>query len=240
MTDPADLGEIVVIGQRRTSFDQGWPQRPTPMDDGLPTLVNDADGGGDPIDPCSVPFLRQNWNTDAAAARAIKEIKDVAQHSPATGGRGTSTREYGTVLWEMPDGSVIHGPIAWGEHTFQEAANSENGRAGVVLDWTSPGEGAAPIGTVHTHAPGDHRPSGLPGVNNAGDYGTLTSTQEWRAYYGANGQHARLYVGADNLVGANQTPTMQINIYSPQNIEAAVRGSYVGPQVNPDGQPCGS
>jgi len=135
---------------------------------------------------------------------------------------------------------MVRGPMTAGELTFQQAAQSPLGRAGVTLDWIPPVAGAVPYATVHTHPPGGHMPSGRPGVPTGDDYGVLTSTQDLRAYYGAGStkNEARLYIAADNLVNAGETPKATINVYDQRNIEEAVTGTYTGPEVNPDGTPC--
>lgn len=77
----------------------------------------------------------------------------MAQTQPVTGDRGFSSREYGAVLWEMPDASLLRGPITWGTHSFLEASSNPNARASVELNWTPPAPGAFPYATVHSHPP---------------------------------------------------------------------------------------
>lgn len=54
----------------------------------------------------------------------------------------------------------------------------------------------------------------------------------------ANGSEGRIYIAADNLVEAGETPVTKINVYDGRNIEEAVTVNYTGPEVNPDGEPC--
>lgn len=237
--------DIVVTGQRRPSGSMEpfpAPTIPDPTPPGMYDEIDPMDPGDQTFDPCGDPESRKDWDRDAAAAETVKDLKEYAQDYPADDERGFPSREYGAVLWELPDGSIVHGPITYGEQTFQEAAQTDEGRSGVTLDWTRPSQGAVPIGTVHSHPPGGHVPSGRPNQPTYNDYGVLTSTQQWREYYSgqANGQDARLYIAADKLVMAGQDPTTQINVYDHRNIEQAVTGYYTGPEVNPDGEACGS
>lgn len=240
MTGPvSSVDDVVVTGQRRPAESLSpFPYLEMPV---WPAWVTekDPDHPG-AFDPCRLPRHKKDWNRDAAAASATQDMKHVATTEPANAAHGFSAREYGAVLWELPGGAVVRGPVTWGALTFLEASQSENGRAGVELDWSRPAAGAVPIGTVHSHPPGGHVPSGRPG-EPIDDYAVLNYTQQLREYYSGvtNGNEARMYIAADNLVGAGEQPVTQINVYDNRNIEEAVTGNYTGPEVNPEGTPCG-
>jgi hypothetical protein len=239
MTDTYTVADVVVTGQRRTAGSAA--PFPTIESVEVRPKLDDEIGADEGMTLCDNPDLRRDWNADAAAAKLTSDLKNFANSNPPNGDRGFSAREYGAVLWELPDGSVVHGPMTYGDQSFPEASQSENGRAGVVLDWTPPMAGAVPIGTLHTHPPGGHVPSGSPNNPRLDDIGVLTSTSEWRSYYSQkdNGKEAKLYLAADNLVSAGQTQTTKINVYDYRNIGPAIAGQHTGPEVNPDGDPCG-
>lgn len=200
MVDQVD--DVVVTGQRRPSgVADPFPIAGSPV--WPPWFIERGEGQTGLFNPCMLPRRRKEWNRDATAASAVRDMKQLAQTQPVTGDRGFSSREYGAVLWEMPDGSLLRGAITWGTHSFLEASQNPNARATVALDWTQPAPGAFPYATVHSHPPGGHIPSGSPGASTIDDYGNLTSVQQWRVYHSggqANGSEARIYIVADNLV----------------------------------------
>jgi len=242
MTDVHVVDDVVVRGQRRPAGvpdpfpalgDLVWPAWVVERGEHEPGAFN----------PCMAPQMRREWNRDAAAASAVQELEQFAANNPPSApmsDRGFWAREYGTVLWELPNGMVVRGPMTWGEHTFRQASAEAEGRSGVELDWTPPAPGAVPIGTIHTHPSGGHIPSGRPNQPGYDDFGVLTYTQDMRAYYGAASTKnaARLYIAAYPLGQAGQPVVPQINVYDYRNIDEAVTGNYTGPEVNPSGSPC--
>lgn len=233
---PTQVDDIVVVGQRRSDPSHPFPERPDPVEG----PVNPGDETIDPIgqiDPCDDPETALEWNTDAAAAQTVKDLLQFAR-TEHPDEQDFYEREYGAVLWQMPDGSIVRGPMRAGEFTFYEAATSGDPetRGTVALDWTPPAPGALVIGTVHTHGAGSFLPSGS--NRDSDDQGVLTYTQALRNFQsGATDSRARLYVAAREFgVGATPGP-VRTTIYNEQNREAALGGTS-GPEINPDGQPC--
>jgi len=84
---------------------------------------------------------------------------------------------------------------------------------------------------VHSHAVGNHLPSDVGPNGEPGDIQHLG----WMTGISAT---SRLYIVAQNLVGAGQTPYNQVNVYTSQNAQSARDNFQPGPEVNPDAQPC--
>ncbi|MBU1323966.1 MAG: hypothetical protein KJ676_01855 [Alphaproteobacteria bacterium] len=238
---PTQVDDIVVRGQRR------WPNGQFPVRSGegygedpegpIPIEIGQEPDPPTSTDPCASPETALDWNADAAAAEAVKDLRDFAR-SQFPNEQDFNDREYGAVLWEMPDGSIIHGPMRAGEHTFYEASGAGDGetRAVVELDWTPPGTGAVIIGTVHTHNVGGFLPSGS--STELDDQGVLTFSQQQReSLMPGSGSAARLYVAAHDFGSYEVRGPLKITVYDSQNRQAAIAG-IEGPEVNPEGQPC--
>lgn len=130
--------------------------------------------------------------------------------------------------------------MTFGELTFFEAQTQgvPGGRASVAIDLTSPAPGAVFLGTVHTHNMGSTRPSGNSHTN--GDLGVLTSGIALReSQRPGSGDQARMYIAANDPGEYETIGPTKIRIYDKTNRDAAM-GEYDGPEVNPDGQPCGA
>lgn len=169
----------------------------------------------------------------------MKDLKAFANQTHP-GEADFNDREYGAALWEMPDGSVVHGPMTFAESTFLEVQTqgAPGGRASVGIDLTSPGSGAVFLGTVHTHNMGSTRPSGNTHTN--GDQGVLTNGIAFReSQRPGSGDQARMYIAANDPGEYETMGSTKIRIYNKTNRDAAM-GEYDGPEVNPDGQPCGA
>ena len=249
MTDPTNLGTIWVTGQRRApggSFPSGGGGG-----SGDPEGDHQAELDADPdhtppysFNPCGNPAGRREWNTDAAAAQTVKDLEEFAGSEPATGGRGFNEREYGAALWERADGTVIRGPMRHSEQTFAEAAAAAatggTGKPTVDIDWTPPEPDLVPIGSVHSHGVGGTLPSGHRDFLQS-DVGHLFGIAAQRNYLlgPGKGAEARIYI-ASKTFGQYETPgSTKVNVYDETNIDAAIGGDE-GPEVNPDGQPCGA
>jgi hypothetical protein len=245
MTDPTTLPDVVSVGQRRrpggvfpTAGGGGGGNTGDP-----PGRTIDLDPG-DPEPPsqeypCANPDTVLPWNADAAAAMAVKALKEFATNLHPEES-GFNERKYGVVLWELPNGSVVAGPMRAGDYTFYEAAQRAaqglEGRGTVALDWTPPGPGAIVFGSVHTHGMGSFLPSGSD--RSRDDQGVLSYTQSTReSQASGRGNQAVLYVAA-NQPGHYETlgPT-KIFAYDESNRDAAIAGDE-GAEVNPDGVPC--
>lgn len=245
MTDtgpPTQVDDVPVVGQRRRDPSEAFPTRPDPSELSPLEQGDDQIGGGDgdgPVDPCADPVTALEWNADAAAAEATLAMKDFAgaSHPSET---AFNEREYGAVLWEMPDGSIVLGPITFSEHTFFEAAylagQGQSARPFVAINFAPPSPSAVHLGTIHSHGLNGFIPSGL--RRDQGDQGGLTYSQTLReASRPGSGMQARLYVVA-NRPGSYETPgSPKITVYEERNRDSAMSG-VEGPEVNPNGIPC--
>lgn len=153
MTDepPTDLGTIVVIGQRRQASglfpSRGGGGGGSANEPGGPNQWELEEEDPQPpegqSDPCADPDTAREWNGDAAAGQTVKDLRTFAKQThPAEA--NFNDREYGAALWEMPDGSVVHGPMTCAELTFLEVQTlgAPGGRATVSIDLASPAYGA--------------------------------------------------------------------------------------------------
>lgn len=190
-------------------------------------------------DPCANPASALAWNADAAAAKTTRDIEAfAASNFPSE--QGINAREYGAALWEMPDGSIIAGPITASEFTFFEAAQilreDQNARVSVELDWTPPGPGAVHWGTIHTHNMDAFLPSG--NSYSDGDQGVLTYSQNLReAQKPGAGSQASLYVVARKPGSYEALGPTKIVHYDQRNRDDAISGQE-GSEVNPEAQTC--
>lgn len=218
--DVTDLGEIVVTGQRRYDESYSFPSPPSPP----PPIVDEIE----PVDPsnehpCGTAQGARDWNADAAAAEALRQMIDQAQTQFGEG--DFVNREWGALLCESPDGSVSVGPIRWGDSILDEDGNMTNPGEQPTVSIPETDCGAArPIGMIHTH----------PGVGS----GTLTPSQDDAAWIGyinsVRGDiHGRIYI----VARSSSSDEYAIYIYDVRNSDSAENGQP-GPQVNPDGQPC--
>jgi hypothetical protein len=93
---------------------------------------------------------------------------------------------------------------------------------------------------IHTHNAGGHLPSGAPIFDNLNDYGVLNWIADRLQAAGYSRSLARIYIAADTVWNEGDPPQQTvINVYDQTNIIPAIDGSdVVGPEVNPDGQPC--
>lgn len=71
-----------------------------------------------------------------------------------------------------------------------------------------------------------------------GDTGHFAAIRDLMLSQGRDPNDARVYIVARNQLGAGQTPYNQINAYNHENIEASQNEFEVGPEVNPNAQPC--
>lgn len=250
MSDVTTVEGITVVGQRRVASGLGFPIRPggggggggTSGGEEENTLPDDPNWGQPELlvqDPCANPASALAWNADAAAAKTTRDIEAfAASNFPSE--QGINDREYGAALWEMPDGSIIAGPITASEFTFFEAAQilreDQNARVSVELDWTPPGPGAVHWGTIHTHNMDAFLPSG--NSYSDGDQGVLTYSQNLReAQKPGAGSQASLYVVARKPGSYEALGPTKIVHYDQRNRDDAISGQE-GSEVNPEAQTC--
>ncbi|RZJ01485.1 MAG: hypothetical protein EON90_02575 [Brevundimonas sp.] len=234
MTDPTNVDDVIVIGQRRENGSMApFPQRPsfTPPNPGDVSEIEPDIGDGQ-SDPCSDPEKFAEWERDAAAAKAAKDFVTRALADGEPDDR-LAVREYGAWLIRMPDGSIGHGPIRRGTDTFDEG----DGVTSVTLDF----EGVDPstiVGFIHSHNPGNDNASSAPAGDNS-DVEVLNSVVAlMNSYNPGSGSQARMYIVSRTLAGAGQTGYNKINVWTPGTIAALLAAGLRGPEVNPNGQPC--
>jgi hypothetical protein len=219
MTDVTDLGEIVVVGQRRRpgeSFPSGGgsggggstggPQQNElgevqPEDP--PTTPN----------PCDNPETALEWNADAAAAEALRRMQADA-NDPLLDGRERSFAIYRDPLTgQIRLGNLAVGPNMGGE---------------VTTDLTGINRGDV-IGVIHSHPGSGPYPSG-PDRTNFTDF--------WQSEIGVNGGDPSLF--RIYIVGTRADPggaaRIQIRVYNQDNLDGDAANP--GPEVNQDAEFC--
>jgi hypothetical protein len=242
MTDsgpPTDLGTIYVVGQRRrpgglfpSSSGGSGGGSDIPPDEAQETEEDEQAGGGLPLPPCSDPNTARDWNADAAAAKVIKDLKALAAATHPNEANFNS-REYGAALWELPDGSIIAGPLRYGAMTFYEAAqagaNGQEARGTVEIDWTAPSTDAVLIGMVHTHGMGSFLPSGY--SHDTDDQANLSYVIGFRDYQRpGTGDQAKIYIAANEPGEYENLGPTKIHVYDKSNRDTAISGEK-GPEA---------
>ncbi|QTC92813.1 hypothetical protein [Brevundimonas goettingensis] len=251
MTDTTYLGEILVTGTRRAHGSTGGygGSAGGPRDTGgiHQDEVSDNPNPEPPVqnDPCADALGQFEVNADAAAAKAAKDMEEFAKgHKPNE--TPFNEREYFTALWQLPDGSFDHGPITTSEETFSQPGGGDQ-KPSPDVDFTPPVAGAVLVGSVHSHGPlgwvmstGPNHPNGEQSGPNSypTDQDHLSGMQAMRAANGGDRNQTKLYIVARDSDGSYEIPgTPRLHVYDQRNREAAIGGG-VGPEVDPEAQPC--
>lgn len=232
MTDPTPVDEIVVVGQRRRYTHETFPSRGGGGggDGGFIEPEEVGDGTEPPPttpDPCADPETALEWNADAAAAEAFRQIIALANQMDGYLGH----REFGAFLYRRPDGSVGIGPITWGR-PFNDP-DPVTLLATVELDYGDI-DPATVIGTIHTHNMGSILPSNRP--DEMADWQQFDAYRAYLSSVNVNPDVFRIYLGAQTGAAYNSV-THRLHMYNHTNRQAAIDGTS-GPEVNPEAQPC--
>lgn len=222
MTDqpPTNPGDIWVVGQRRQPNGMFPPASGASGGAGDDGGVHQNEVDPDPEDPpyspphpCDDPETAREWNTDAAAAEALRRMKQDA-NDPLLDGR-----ERGFVIHFDPAsqtarlGNLSVGPNMGGSVTPDlSGISSEN-----------------IVGFIHSHPASGPYPSG-PDRTEIFPF--------FRGQIAAAGGHAgafRLYVVGTRTDPGGQA-RLQIRVYNESNLDGDENSP--GPEVNPDGEPC--
>jgi hypothetical protein len=158
--------------------------------------------------------LALEWNADAAAAEAAKELARLA--SEMVPSENLNIREWGCYLYRASDGSIRMGPPNHGDpFTSGHVGNVRLSDEGI--------DPATIIGSVHSHGSGSHVPSTGPGpgLEDRGDIGHITSMSTFVSANGGNGSAVRMYIVAQNQGPAGFVPYNQINLYTPETAQRA-------------------
>lgn len=239
MTDPSvNLGEIVVVGQKRRS------------DGSFPPAAGGAGGGGgggeggieqDELDPnyqpppvpphpCDDPAEALEFNIDAAAAAGTKEFDRLGK---AAGENGINDRERGAYMYRRSDGTIALGPIAQSERFDSNLPIAVYPDLGDI-------DPSTVVGYIHSHPAGQHTPSGPSprGELGPGDIGFFRNTLV--PMMAGSSVRPRMYVAAQNQVGSDQRQYNQTNYYDANTIQNAVDTTTPGPgsEINPEAAPC--
>lgn len=219
MTDATNLGEIVVVGQRRRN-DGSFPTRGGGTggggnnDTGVPQQ-DEVDPGDftpdDEQDPCRDPVKALEWNADAAAARALRRMKEDA-NDPLL-----DDRERCMVLVRNESGNV--------DAVNLDVGLPRGGTCDFNLDGVNP---ANLVGLIHSHPGSGPYPSG------PDRYEVYPYFQNLVAQAGGPSRGLRFYMVGTH--SRNQPPRLQINIYNETNMDGDEDNP--GPEVNPDAIPC--
>lgn len=229
MTDPTPVDDISVVGQRRRTSAGSFPPSGGGGSSGSGGIHQNEVGMEPPpppmpvSHPCDDPETAEEWNIDAAAAKAAKEFARLA--AERTPPETLNNREWGCYIYREADGSIHLGPITWGD-PFQ---------SGGVGSVTPSHEGLNPVnivGSVHSHSSGNHLPSsGHP--DSPGDIQHLDGLVNF-----TQNDSARLYIVAQNQGPAGFTPYNQVNVYNKYTARNARDTFTPGPEVNPEAAPC--
>jgi len=176
-----------------------------------------------PFNPCAQPSTALEWNTDAAAAEAAKQMAQAAANQ--TPPEDLNTREWGAYLYRAGDGSIHVGPVSHGD----PFSFGGNGEVRLELGNFDPSQ---IVGAVHSHSVGNHLPSPT-GPDGRGDLRALEGLADY-----AGNNDVRYYIVAQNTGYAGFNQYNQINVYNNQTAEAAINANQAGPEVNPEGTPC--
>ena len=182
------------------------------------------------IDPCADPATALPWNADAAAAEAAEAFLEAAANlgfaDAPDGTPSLANREFGRGLARGPNNTVWGNVVSWGVPPVPPGTTS-----GMTLDFTGI-TSYDYLGDVHSH------PNGNP----------LPSQEDWDGFM-QNNSNARGLAGRTNetfylyviTVDQNGNPS-RIHVYEdgPRAADSTdpSRPTAVGPEVNPDAQPC--
>ena len=230
---PDQLPGVEIVGQRRLpggAFPTGGSSG-TGGGPGEGGVHQNEVGMEDPPvstpDPCADPDTALPWNADAAAAAAVGAFLDAAGqlgYADAPGGSPSlSNREFGQGL--ARSGSSVSGnQVSWGSPVSPGATSS------MSVDMTGITQ-ANYIGDVHSH------PNGNP----------LPSLEDWNGFLG-NNRAAREYGRTDEtfymyIIAVDSSggpPSIFVYQDGPRaaNSPDPTRPTTVGPEVNPEAQPC--
>lgn len=239
MTDPNappyTLPPIDVVGQRRRPSGL-FPAGPGGGGGGNnPGGVNqwELDEEGDPppppegegSHPCDDPETALDWNTDAAAAEALRRMLAAAA-AQADSTHNLSNREYGAMICEASNGDLSISTIQWGDPIFDAEGNwvGAGSQPSVAVNFNACGSGSLPLAMIHSHP--STGPSGA--IPSRPDATWVTAINSAR---GDN--QGRIYV-----VSIGENGKQRIEVYDSTNVDEGSEGGVSGPEVNPDGQPC--
>jgi hypothetical protein len=233
---------ITVVGQRRVASGLGFPIRPSGGGGGggtsggeeENTLPDDPNWGQPELlvqDPCANPASALAWNADAAGAGAVaKFLLKAAELGFADAPGGTPSllnREFGAYLTRGSGSSVTTGPVTAGPPRNQTDPNAVSE---IIIDTT----GVTTLnyqGDVHSH------PNGNPLPSQADWVGFMATNNDARKA-GRTNETFFMYVIAIDQNGG--PPKIYVYQDGPRAANSAVppRPTEVGPEVNPDAQPC--
>lgn len=234
MTDPTNVDEIVVVGQRRRYTNETFPTRGGGGggDGGFIEPEEVGDGTQDPTptpDPCADPETAVPWNADAEAAASVA---DFLAKAALLGGT------------DAPNGTPRLSNREFGRGLFRGSGSSVEGNAVTAGDPIAPGSTVATI-TINM--------DGITNYNYLGDvhshpFGSSTPSQaDWDSFMGYN-RFAREAGRTDEtfylyivVVDQNGNPS-SIRVYQDgpraANSPDPARPTTIGPEVNPDAQSC--
>jgi len=222
MTDVTELGDLVIVGQRRRpggSFPPGSSGGGGGT--GAPNQNELGEAGPEEPQPhpCDNPDTALEWNADAAAAEALRRMKRFAQlvHNEDS----FANREYGTLLCQRADGAIIIGEIRHGDPMIDGNGNATGNLPNVNIPPDGCGLGTTILAMVHTHVSG----SGAPSVADISWIPYINSVR-------GGDSRGRIYITAFD------GSAYRTYIYDHTNAQHAADTGNVGPEVNPDAQPC--
>jgi hypothetical protein len=235
---PDTLPDIEVVGQRRKP-NGTFPQRGGGSGGGglgneggeHQNEVGENDPPPDQIDPCADPETALPWNADAAGAAAVpKFLLKAAEIGFADAPNGVPTllnREYGSFLVRGSGQSLETNQVTPGDVRDQ---TNPNWVSTLTIDPT--GVTVANYqGDVHSHPNGNELPS-------PADWDGFMANNRAARESGRTGETFYMYIIAVSQNGG--PPTVRVYQDGPRaaNSPDPARPTEVGPEVNPDAQPC--
>lgn len=191
----------------------------------------DGSGGDGPqINPCLDPATALPWNADAEGAAAVAAFLQAASNlgfaDAPNGTPSLGNREFGRGLARGPNNTVWGNAVSWGVPPVPPSTTSS-----MTVDFTGISFYDY-LGDVHSHPNGNP----LPGQEDWD--GFMSNNEAARAQAGRTSETFYLYIVT---VDQNGNPS-GIYVYQdgPRAAGSAdpARPTAVGPELNPDAQPC--
>lgn len=135
---------------------------------------------------------------------------------------------------QFPNGNFGFGPVFFSDPF---GPNGDNSNVSVPMNLEGI-EASWIVGSVHSHPAGSHRPSGARADGSRGDLDHFDWILSTMTASGRSPATGRIYIVAQNQLGANQTPYNQINVYNSLNIQKSQDEFLIGDEVNPDAEYC--
>lgn len=234
MTDPTNVDEIVVVGQRRRYSHETFPSAGSggdPNDGGTtPDVRDELDPSENPYqvpDPCADPQTALPWNADAEAAASVADFLQAAAALGDTrnGAAHLGNREFGRMLSRGSGSSVVGNGVSWGDPP------DPSGNVATMTIGTDGITNLNYIGDIHTHPFGTAIPSQR-------DWDGFLANNAIARAAGRTQETFYLYIVTIDQYGNPSSIRVYQDGPRAQGSPDPARPTTEGPEVNPDAQPC--